>query len=1537
MKKTTRFSLTRAVMTLLLVLCSSTAWSQDELTVYDGTTTNNYVPAYIFYFDDFTRSQFVIPAADLEDMENSKINSLKFYTNASNVPYTTLSTAVVYLKEVDYTSINEYEETATCSTVYQGTLSIVTEGSGGSLTIEFSTPFDYHGGNLLIGIENIDDNGYKRIYFYGQTVEGASIADSNGSSLENVGVTQHNFIPKTTFTYEDPNGFFRPKYLQVDDLDTHTATLSWTSPSENVTGYVYQYKKESDAEWSEEANTTDTSVTLSALSQETAYNFRVKAMYDTGESKYAEIDFTTLIAIYAPTDVVISNILWDQVDIDWTDNNAEGTTWEIAYSDQPDFEPGTEGELIQNVTSHPFTLTGLDMQTSYEVYVRAINGEEVSRWSDMGSFTIPTRYVVPTGLTSENITIDGATITWEATDEAESYNLRYRPYVNIGGHTYDYDFDDSSFDGWTTIDADGDGYTWELGSNPVSYLVEGGSLADTGHGGSHDLVVSGSYRNTDDGGVILTPDNYLVSPRIILEGSISFWACAQDNSWPAEHFAVAVSTISNDNPADFTTIASSEQEMTAVKKRLAPVKVGPRKVQGNWYQYEVDLSEFSGWGYVAIRHFNCEDQFMLDVDDIQIIEGIEGTPEPWTTIEGITDTSKELTGLEPDTQYEVQVLANYEGGHQSEWTASHTFLTLPKYLKPTNLQVSNVEFYEATLSWDAGQEDQTAWEVAYMAETDDDFTIISGVTTTEYTLTELAPDTKYLVKVRGNHGEGEYSQWTDFVIFKTLNPAAPPFNLVAEDITHTDAELTWEGVQDVYDLRWRKAAYQDVLLKQDFEDGLDGWLAISNNTVNNAEIRNDNYKSGTCCFRFSSYSSVSDAAYDQFLISPELTESGTLRFYYKTYGFYGPESFVIGYSSTGNDIDDFTWDSSTETSTSTTEWTEFTYDIPDGTKYVAIHYTSVYRAYLYIDDIANLGQEHPAEEWQLVEEQTSPYLLSQLEVGTEYEWQVMGKNPDTEWSEISSFTTISDNIKFFIADGDWDDENNWLPIGVPNHKTDVIIKANAIVPAGVIAYAKNITMDGGSITLKDLAELKTTTDGLTLNIEKDITAEQYYLLSSPINEYMSFENVQNLLDGTYDLYTFSQTDGNEWNSIKRHGMAMTSGTGFLYANSTSRTLTFSGPTSASINNSTINNVIFDDSSTEFYNGWMLIGNPYPCTAYLYCLDNNLHIIDIGGKVFPIDEGGNDVPEGGKFYKLNDSGTFDVYTGSVQLAPCESAFIRTFENSFYEVSTEDLGVEPNKIGEVDYPTLPELWQEEDQDAAPTFYLADDDDNSDLFDEFEGYSGIYVGIDGRTILTDGRWNTICLPFDLTLEGSPLEGATARTLEYASYDDHVLTLNFGDPVTMLEAGVPYIIKWDPSLSDNIVNPLFNFIDNAANIYSTPTFDEVDEIITFVGTYAPVTFNNGNRRILILGGNNKLFFPDGTAPSWVNAFRGYFQLNENYLAGDTDFAVKFNFNDNEPTAIYNITGDNQPQSVYDLSGRRISNPQRGIYIVNGKKVLVK
>ena len=178
-----------------------------------------------------------------------------------------------------------------------------------------------------------------------------------------------------------------------------------------------------------------------------------------------------------------------------------------------------------------------------------------------------------------------------------------------------YDFEDSSLQGWTTLDADGDGYTWMVASELMS--------TGYGHNGSTDCVLSQSYSNTYG---VLYPDNYLVSPTKIAAqagASISFWACAQDASYAGEHFGVAIST-GNATAADFTTI--QEWTMTAKGPQGSTAEnaqdLRGTRAQGSWYQYTVDLSSYAGQQiWVALRHFNCNDMFYLDVDDITLNDG----------------------------------------------------------------------------------------------------------------------------------------------------------------------------------------------------------------------------------------------------------------------------------------------------------------------------------------------------------------------------------------------------------------------------------------------------------------------------------------------------------------------------------------------------------------------------------------------------------------------------------------------------------------------------------------------------------------------------------------------------------------------------------------------------------------------------------------------------------------------------------------------------------------------------------------------------
>ena len=161
--------------------------------------------------------------------------------------------------------------------------------------------------------------------------------------------------------------------------------------------------------------------------------------------------------------------------------------------------------------------------------------------------------------------------------------------------------------GWVTVDADGDTYTWEGSANPASYFQAGTDLSGSGHNLSNGFLVSGSYSNVYG---VLTPDNWLITPAINLtaNSNLTFWVCAQDASYPNEHYGVYISTTAGTTPADFTLLSEETIDENG----------GSR--QGEWKQKTVNLASYTGQTVrIAFRHFNCSDEFLLDLDDVEIV------------------------------------------------------------------------------------------------------------------------------------------------------------------------------------------------------------------------------------------------------------------------------------------------------------------------------------------------------------------------------------------------------------------------------------------------------------------------------------------------------------------------------------------------------------------------------------------------------------------------------------------------------------------------------------------------------------------------------------------------------------------------------------------------------------------------------------------------------------------------------------------------------------------------------------------------------
>ena len=134
------------------------------------------------------------------------------------------------------------------------------------------------------------------------------------------------------------------------------------------------------------------------------------------------------------------------------------------------------------------------------------------------------------------------------------------------------------------------------------------------------------------------------------------------------------------------------------------------------------------------------------------------------------------------------------------------------------------------------------------------------------------------------------------------------------------------------------------------------------------------------------------------------------------------------------------------------------------------------------------------------------------------------------------------------------------------------------------------------------------------------------------------------------------------------------------------------------------------------------------------------------------------------------------------------------------------------------------------------FADNANNSSVIASHNGEC-IAATLSGRTLYKDGNWNTLCLPFDLVLEGSPLEGARVKTLTSTAYADGTLTLNFSDDLTSIEAGKPYIVKWDADLVISTPEDWTEFaqkVNDGTEDYSGKTvrLDADIEVSDMVGT---------------------------------------------------------------------------------------------------------
>lgn len=225
-----------------------------------------------------------------------------------------------------------------------------------------------------------------------------------------------------------------------------------------------------------------------------------------------------------------------------------------------------------------------------------------------------------------------------------------------------------------------------------------------------------------------------------------------------------------------------------------------------------------------------------------------------------------------------------------------------------------------------------------------------------------------------------------------------------------------------------------------------------------------------------------------------------------------------------------------------------------------------------------------------------------------------------------------------------------------------------------------------------------------------------------------------------------------------------------------------------------------------------------------------------------------------------------------------------------------------------------------------------------------SGGPVDIKVKRTIKANEWSTLVLPFYMK-EAQLKEalGSDVKLAEFVDYEaeytgDDVtgLTVNFvaTDLAEGFYGNYPYLVKTSKDITEFFVTATIDPDEEDAVAEFTNRKDGPKKEVygKLIGTYHAGDAIPADG--LFLSGNK---FWYSTGATIINAFRAYFMLNA-VLSRVAEAKVRFIVGE-DATAIEGITPDMEDGIWYTLDGRQLNGKptEKGIYIVNNKKVLIK